>query len=423
MTIILRTAHYHIVALMILLLFLTILVATIDVASATVHRYNEKEDDGTYKFDNLVAWVRHNGGRVHDHLGLTNHEHSDRLVRGGVAIENIKAGSELLFLPWNIVFGTIDDTAAVPDNKCEVLQRYASEVDRGRESFWYPYLALDDSLSSRVPSLWNELAMSELQGLPPYGSTGGLTDWYSSNCADGVSFSKLPSSSRQALLAAITRAAGLRWLPIFDLLNHHNGMLNTQSVASHKGNTVTTTKDIVKGEEIFMTYRGGKENTVPDLFRRYGFVEEWPQYYEWEGENDKTQTMQFLILPGEIVAIYPSPNMMSHIGHSSLIIEDLLASIEKHNQSLLMTKLIEFRKMAVALIETFSTSVEEDTVILQTTKDNLLMISKDLFEEIEQQMDISSAISYRIHLKQAIQIGLDATNRLLDLHGDTAAEL
>ena len=156
MTIILRTAHYHIVALMILLLFLTILVATIDVASATVHRYNEKEDDGTYKFDNLVAWVRHNGGRVHDHLGLTNHEHSDRLVRGGVAIENIKAGSELLFLPWNIVFGTIDDTAAVPDNKSEVLQRYASEVDRGRESFWYPYLALDDSLSSRVPSLWNE---------------------------------------------------------------------------------------------------------------------------------------------------------------------------------------------------------------------------------------------------------------------------
>ena len=152
-------------------------------------------------------------------------------------------------------------------------------------------------------------------------------------------------------------------------------------------------------------------------------MEEWPQYYEWEGENDKTQTMQFLILPGEIVAIYPSPNMMSHIGHSSLIIEDLLASIEKHNQSLLMTKLIEFRKMAVALIETFSTSVEEDAVILQTTKDNLLMISKDLFEEIEQQMDISSAISYRIHLKQAIQIGLDATNRLLDLHGDTAAEL
>lgn len=400
------------------ILFVAVL-GSIKGASATV--CNEKEDDGTYKFDNLVSWVRHNGGRVHDDLGLTNHQHASRLVRGGVALENIKAGSELLFLPWDIVFGTIDGTSAVPDNKCEVLQSYASEVDKKRESFWYPYLTLDDSLSSRVPSLWNELAMSELQGLPPYGKTGGLTDWYSSNCANGVSFSKLPSSSRRALLAAITRAAGLRWLPIYDLLNHHNGMLNTNSYASAKGNTVTTTKDIAKGEEIFMTYRGGKENTVPDLFRRYGFVEQWPQYYEWEGEN-KTQTMQFLILPGENVAIYPSPNMMSQIGHGSLIVGDLLASIEKHNQSL-MTKLVEFRKMALTLVATFSTTVEEDTVILQTTNDNLQMISQDLFEEIEQQMDISSAISYRIHLKQAIQIALDATNRLLDLHEDTAAEL
>ena len=79
--------------------------------------------------------------------------------------------------------------------------------------------------------------------------------------------------------------------------------------------------------------------------------------------------------------------------------------------------------MSLTLIATFATTVEEDTVILQTTNDNLQMISQDLFDEIEQQMDISSAISYRIHLKQAIQIALDATNRLLDLHKDTAAEL
>lgn len=172
------------------------------VGAAAAAYTDEKEDDGTFKFENLVAWVKRNGGRVDDRLGLTNHQHGDRLVRGGVALQNIKAGSELLFLPWSIVFGTIDDTAAVPDNKCEVLQSYASEVDAGRASFWYPYLALDDSLSSRVPSLWDELAISELQGLPPYGSTDGLTDWYSSNCADGVSFSNLPSSSREALLCS-----------------------------------------------------------------------------------------------------------------------------------------------------------------------------------------------------------------------------
>mmetsp|Transcript_33839 Transcript_33839/g.68848 ORF Transcript_33839/g.68848 Transcript_33839/m.68848 type:complete len:209 (+) Transcript_33839:259-885(+) len=188
--------------------------ASADNTVAAAASTNEKEGDGTYKFDNLVAWVQQNGGRVNDHLGLTNHQHGNHQVRGGVALQNIQSGCELLFLPWNIVFGTIHDTPTLPDNKCDVLQSYASEVDAGRASFWYPYLALDTSLSSRVPSVWNDLAIAELQGLPPYGRTAGLTDWYSSNCANDVPFSDLPSSGRQALLAAVTRAAGLRFLVI-----------------------------------------------------------------------------------------------------------------------------------------------------------------------------------------------------------------
>lgn len=402
---------------------LVVAILVSNVASATVYT-DEKEEDDTEKFDNLVSWVRGNGGRVHDHLGLTKHQHSNGLVRGGVALENIKAGSELLFLPWSIVFGTIDDTAAVPDNKCEVLRSYASEVDQGRDSFWYPYLALDDSLSSRVPSLWNELTLSELQGLPPYGRTQGIIDWYSTNCADGVPLSKLPSSSRQALLAAITRAAGLRFLPVYDLLNHHNGMLNTNSIANDQGDTVTTSKDIAKGEEIYMTYRGGEENTVFEMFRRYGFVEEWPRYYKWDREDDSNESsIKFLILPDQIVAIYPPLTMLSQIGYSSLSIGDLHASVETHNQSLNAMQLIQFREMAVALIATFTTTLEEDAVTLHKITDNLLMISKDLLEEIEQLTDMSSAVSYRIHLKEAIEIALDTTNQLLDLHQDTSAEL
>ena len=395
-----------------------VIVAAFFIAAAAAYTNEKEDDDDAYKFDNLVAWVRHNGGRVDDRLGLTNNLHGDRLVRGGVALKNIKAGSELLFLPWNIVFGTIDDTATVPENKCEVLQSYASEVNAGRASFWYPYLALDDSLSSRVPSLWNELAISELQGLPPYGSTDGLTDWYSSYCADGVSFSNLPSSSRQALLAAITRAAGLRFLPVYDLLNHHNGMLNTKSFADIKGDTITTTTDIVKGEEIFLSYRGGKENTVSEMFRRYGFVEEWPQYYSWDQRdetNGGTNTMQFLVLTGQIVTIYPPPSMLSQIGHSTLHIGELLASAEKHNQGLSTEQLIQFRKVGVALVATFITTVEEDTVILQKMKDNLLMMSQNLSEEIEQLMDTINAIYYRIHFKRSTKIALDTANQVLAL--------
>eukprot|EP00984_Skeletonema_dohrnii_P013446 scaffold5572_cov83-Skeletonema_dohrnii-CCMP3373.AAC.4 len=408
--------------------------ASADNTAAAATSTNEKQDDGTYKFNNLVSWVQQNGGRVNDHLGITNHQHGNhQVVRGGVALDNIQSGSELLFLPWNIVFGTIHDTPTLPENKCDVLQSYASEVDAGRAPFWYPYLALDTSLSSRVPSVWSDLAISELQGLPPYGRTAGLTDWYSSNCANDVVFSDLPSSSRQALLAAVTRAAGLRFLPVYDLLNHHNGMLNTECLAVQEGVTLTTTTDIQKGDEIFNSYGGGQVNTVAEMFRKYGFVDEWPQYHSWEqrdeesdgvGDDGGMNTMHFLVLPGQNnVAIYPPSSMLSQIGDHVLNIDDLLAETEKHNQGLSTQQLIHFSKMLADLIATLITTVEEDTVILQQMNDSLrMMISQDLHGEIEQLTDILSAISYRIQFKQAIRTALDATNQVLSSRND-AGEL
>mmetsp|Transcript_16534 Transcript_16534/g.22179 ORF Transcript_16534/g.22179 Transcript_16534/m.22179 type:complete len:121 (+) Transcript_16534:1949-2311(+) len=102
----------------------------------------------------------------------------------------------------------------------------------------------------------------------------------------------------------------MRFLPIYDLLNHHNGLLNTQSHADVKGDTITITKDIAEGEEIFMSYRGGKDDTVSEVFRRYGFVESLPQYWSWtddQGDKDVgiASTRQFLLLPDKVVVIYP----------------------------------------------------------------------------------------------------------------------
>ena len=319
-----------------------------------------------------------------------------------------------------------------------MLQSYASEVDAGRASFWYPYLALDTSLSSRVPSVWSDLAIAELQGLPPYGRTAGLTDWYSSNCANDVPFSDLPSSSRQALLAAVTRAAGLRFLPVYDLLNHHNGMLNTECLAVQEGVTLTTTTDIHKGDEIFNSYGGGQVNTVAEMFRKYGFVDEWPQHHSWEQRDEEgdvddddggggmnTMTMHFLVLPGQNnVAIYPPPSMLSQIGDNTLDIDDLLVETEKHNQGLSTQQLIHFSKVLADLIATLITTVDEDTVILQQMNDNLRMmiLSQDISGEIEQLMDIVSAISYRIQFKQSIRMAFDATTQVLSLRND-AGEL
>ena len=99
----------------------------------------------------------------------------------------------------------------------------------------------------------------------------------------------------------------------------------------------------------------------------------------------------------------------------TLHIGELLASAEKHNQGLSTEQLIQFRKVGVALVATFITTVEEDTVILQKMKDNLLMMSQNLSEEIEQLMDTINAVHYRIHFKRSIKIALDTTNQVLAL--------
>ena len=132
------------------------------------------------------------------------------------------------------------------------------------------------------------------------------------------------------------------------------------------------------------------------------------------------QQPYFLVLPGQNVAIYPPPSMISQIGDNVLDIDYLLAETEKHNQGLSTQQLIHFSKMLADLIATLITTVDEDTVILQQMNDNLRMmiLSQDISGEIEQLMDIVSAISYRIQFKQSIRTALDATNQVLSIRNE-----
>lgn len=269
-----------------------------------------------------------------------------------------------------------------------------------------------------MPSLWDDLVVLELQGLPPsLESTSGLPGWFSSNCADGVPFSSLPRSNRQALLAAITRAAGMRFLPVYDLLNHHNGMLNTQSQADAEGVTITITRDVAEGQEVYMSYRGGKHNTVSDLFRRYGFVESWPQH--WKGTDDKggsdvSSGIQYLLLPDEVVTIYPPDGMLSQIGLPGLRLDDLLATSQSHNQLISVERLIGFIKSGQYLISSLATTAEEDNVILGNLKHDLSEKNPDSVES-EQLRDLMSAVDYRMQFKESIHLAINTAEKVLML--------
>ena len=72
-----------------------------------------------------------------------------------------------------------------------------------------------------------------------------------------------------------------------DLMNHHNGLINThlQRTDDGKGLKVIALTDIAPNEQIYNTYaRSGWESSA-EVFLTYGFVEDYPQLWQWSDEE------------------------------------------------------------------------------------------------------------------------------------------
>jgi hypothetical protein len=453
-----------------------VLVAIAIAAVPSAHSISEKipaaativadaSDDDHVKFASLVDWIRTNGGRVDKRLGIgrhtrnSNNHHGDfTVVRGAVALDDIPANVELLFTPWKLVLGTEEgDSSDVSNDKCKILQEYAQEVGKGTDSFWFHYLAMDDSLSACIPMLWNESVLDELQGLPPGDkqADSSLLDWFSTSCHGNVPFEHLDQAVRQSLMAAVTRSASMRFLPLYDLLNHHNGQTNVESSASRNGNTITTTQAIEKGREIFISYRGGgSEATSSEIFRRYGFVEEWPQHWTWisssensehggagydgdssNGSGDAQQKQaqfheeRFLISPNGIVTLYPTETMLAAIGTTSLLPYELLSHAygTVHNDLLTSAQLLQFYQSGKQLLQSLATSVQEDIILLKDLIENnnshklasyddatgasLFNINQERMIHARNQIE---ATKYRLEFKRAIELSIGTAKTCLD---------
>lgn len=367
------------------------------------------------QYTNLVEWMRSNGGRVDGRLGIGTSGSSE--IRGAVALDDIDAGTELLFCPWRLVLGTIGDTSTVPSEHCDVLKAYADQVRAGKSSFWNPYLSMDESLGASIPTVWQPAVLAELQGLLPDTSATSLTQWFSTNCAGNIPFDQLDHASRQSLLAAITRSAGMRFLPIFDLMNHHNGKLNTRSNASVDGNSVFAAVDIPKGAEVFVSYRGERA-TSSDVFRRYGFIEAWPQQWAWT-DAVTSREERFLLLPENVVAIYPPESMTLHIGVTAPLLTYFQADAEAHNRQLESHELVGFYDSAKRLLESLPSTAEEDGAILEQ------LMSAQVVGESRSSLhgEMASAVAYRMHMKEAIQTALDVTTSALTRQSSSSREL
>jgi hypothetical protein len=379
---------------------------------------NNNDNDNDSGFSKLVAWMRKHGGRVDERLSLQQLDG----VRGAVALYDIEQGAELIQVPWKLVIGSegLQDQMA---DMCQVVRAIETELRLGETSLWHEYLALDDSIiNSRLPTLWGASALEELQGLPPQEDATRHVRWFLEDCKGQLD----DQVTQQALLCFITRASAVGMVPIYDLLNHHNGERNAKLQLTEMGVELIAFEPIPAGQQIYLSYGIKSAST---MFRDYGFVEPWPQIWMWT-DSSSSDRHTFALFPDSVAAIYPDQSFLSEFWRTHTPLQQMQERAIQYTRELPPDALIHFRTAATVLLEGLPTSIEEDILILEGMKQSLSQLllvaitneNENEAAKITNRKDSISAVEYRISFKEAIQKALDVSILLLTQDLDPSSQ-
>ena len=181
-----------------------------------------------------------------------------------IASAHIPAGTLLIHAPGSLVL------SGPNENQCSIIQVITDEMKLGDDSKWHLYFKFDDSSGSRIPSQWSRTgrAIQELQGLPPSGDTHRHIDWYQSVCLGGKEMTEIDWSVFKMFS---TRRADVGLVPLYDLMNHHNGKINTIQERDESGGLkVYATDDIAENHPIYNTYARSGIQSTGDTFNTFG---------------------------------------------------------------------------------------------------------------------------------------------------------
>jgi len=233
---------------------------------------------------------------------------------GIFAKEFIAKGDLLAQIPWEFIINDEESDPSLSANdydeavlKCGTVRNLAREMkqvqtlgkyikDPQSSSKYGPYIQylLDQPLGV-IPSDWsvkgkamfNEILGGSRRRIPPaYATTWVEEDWLQE--CHGSPNDELGA---KAAVVVISRGDDDLLVPVYDMYNHRNGnWYNTHMKVSRGVNyQVTARKDIQPGEQIYNSYNmcdncGGRKDGygTPELFRDYGFVESFPQRWNFE---------------------------------------------------------------------------------------------------------------------------------------------
>ena len=219
-----------------------------------------------------------------------------------------------------------------------------------------------------------------------------------------------------------TRSADIGIIPLYEVLNHHNGKINTRLSRDEEGGLIVTASvDILEGEPIYLSYaREGMESSI-DVFNKYGFVEDYPQLWRWDGEElnvDKYfipvwdhyapnhPLYEISVISPTLGALSPTKQLVEVLGNQRRSLEEWSRRIRSHHGTVRSSHVHALRDAALALLAGLPTTLEEDEKILKLEKTELERLVGLGRDDVDKKYVIQ-AIEYRMAFKRALRLAVE----------------
>ena len=331
----------------------------------------------------------------------------------------------------------------------------------GPLSKWFEYFNFDDSSGTRLPLEWDRSdepgsALREMQGLVPDDFTHHHIDWFQGDwgCLVGDEMTDLDF---QAFKIYLTRSMTLGLVPMYDLMNHHNGKINTYDIRhdDERGVYIVSLIDIPAGFPIYNTYGRSGSKSTNNVFSQYGFVEDYPQLWEWNDSeldqlaqekedhayhryvttgnyhvnNDDNPNhlgnlngkdffnfepnspfYEVLVISPTMVSLLPMKHLTGVLGVGQQSFEGWRYEINNHHATLRSSEVDSLYDNAMRTLNSLPTTIEEDEEIIRLEKRGLKMM-REFGREDANAADVVMAIEFRLAFKKALRLTVEVARR------------
>lgn len=326
---------------LIVTLLLLLFGGTTTAATATETIDYAKQDEAV---EDLVEWTIEKGGYFHPNVEIRRWDASDPTSYFGAFLNgSVKKDELLITIPGGIKIQLHDDyrtNSTYDDVICvlawELQDEYKDYIEgEDGESDFEPYLYyLDQQSEHQIPAMWSEEGkklLEKVQGKyyprdfeadPAPGSH--LHDWIQQKYGWCLEWEG-EELDEWFLAVVLQRGYDYALIPIYDMLNHNNGDVNTitkPTIFDKNSFGVYALRDMKAGEELLYSYYDCPdcrkcraceeypgtpqckqcESTLTywgtsEMLRDFGFVEPYPhRYYFWNPIDEKTMLSQGIIV-------------------------------------------------------------------------------------------------------------------------------